>query len=66
MPGSGHLWPLKEIPNPEAEQIMYAVLSQSLIFKLTLGSINVLTPPLIATCEELDRALDIIETYIRT
>ncbi len=55
----------KEPARAQAEQIMYAALSRGLSFKLTMGNIIALTPPLIVTREELDRALDIIETCIQ-
>ncbi len=45
----------------EAEAVMYAALSRGLSFKLTMGNILTLTPALIITKEEMDRALDIIE-----
>jgi len=40
---------------------MYCALSKGLSFKLTMGNILTLTPPLIITQEEMDRALAIIE-----
>ena len=48
----------------EAEAVMYAALSKGLSFKLTMGNIIALTPALTITREEMDRALDIIETCI--
>jgi len=45
----------------EAEAVMYAALSRGLSFKLTMGNILTLTPALIITREEMDRALDIID-----
>ena len=51
--------------NPDAaEQIMYSALSKGLSFKLTMGNILTLTPPLIISREELDRALDIIDACL--
>ena len=38
---------------------MYAALSRGLSFKTTMGNILTLTPPLIITREEMDRALAI-------
>jgi 4-aminobutyrate aminotransferase len=35
-----------------------------LSFKTTMGNILTLTPPLIITCEEMDRALAILEESI--
>jgi 4-aminobutyrate aminotransferase len=51
----------KEKATDEAEAIMYRALELGLSFKLTMGSILTLTPPLVITREDLDRALDIIE-----
>jgi (R)-1-hydroxy-2-aminoethylphosphonate ammonia-lyase len=48
----------------EAESVMYAALSKGLSFKLTMGNILTLTPALTITREELDKALDIIESCI--
>lgn len=45
----------------EAEAVMYAALSRGLSFKVTMGNILTLTPPLVITREEIDRALDIID-----
>ncbi|MGO8787797.1 MAG: aspartate aminotransferase family protein [Terriglobia bacterium] len=45
----------------EAEQIMYSALSKGLSFKLTMGNIITLTPPLTITKAEMDRALDILD-----
>ena len=45
----------------EAEAVMYAALSRGLSFKLTMGNILTLTPALIITQQEMDRALDIID-----
>lgn len=44
----------------EAEEIMYRALAKGLSFKLTMGNIITLTPPLTITQEEMDRALDIL------
>ena len=45
----------------EAERVMYDALSKGLSFKVTMGSILTLTPPLTITQEEMDSALDIID-----
>ncbi|MBW2544158.1 MAG: aspartate aminotransferase family protein [Deltaproteobacteria bacterium] len=45
----------------EAEEVMYRALTKGLSFKLTMGNIITLTPALIITREEMDRALDIID-----
>jgi 4-aminobutyrate aminotransferase len=48
----------------QAEQVMYACLREGLNFKVTMGNVLTLTPPLTLTQEEMDRALDIIEAAI--
>eukprot|EP01052_Picozoa_sp_SAG31_P021487 SAG31_NODE_1664_length_7585_cov_10.994523_10_plen_104_part_00 len=47
-----------------AEQIMYSALEKGLSFKLTMGNIITLCPPLTVTEEEMTRAFDIIEACI--
>ena len=44
-----------------AEAVMYGALMKGLSFKVTMGNILTLTPPLIITREEMDRALAILE-----
>jgi 4-aminobutyrate aminotransferase len=44
-----------------AERVMYLALEKGLSFKVTMGNILTLTPPLTITRQELDRALDVIE-----
>ena len=46
----------------EAEQVMYAALGRGLNFKTTMGNILTLTPPLTITREQMDEALEILET----
>ena len=45
----------------EAEAVMYEALSRGLSFKVTMGNVLTLAPPLIITREELDRALSILD-----
>lgn len=45
----------------EAEAIMYRALDLGLSFKLTMGNILTLTPALIITQAEMDRAIDVLE-----
>jgi len=45
----------------QAEAVMYRALTKGLSFKVTMGNILTLTPPLIITQEEMDRALAIID-----
>jgi 4-aminobutyrate aminotransferase len=54
----------RERATDEAEAVMYAALSRGLSFKLTMGNIITLTPALIITRDEMDKALDIIEECI--
>jgi 4-aminobutyrate aminotransferase len=46
---------------PEAEQMMYAALSLGLNFKVTMGSILTLTPPLNIEERHLDEAVAILD-----
>jgi 4-aminobutyrate aminotransferase len=45
----------------EAERVMYACLSRGLSFKVTMGNILTLTPPLTITQGQLDEAIDIVD-----
>ncbi len=51
----------RERATDEAEAVMYCALSKGLSFKLTMGNIITLTPPLTVTQEEMDQALAVIE-----
>ena len=51
----------KEPATEEAEQVMYSALSKGLNFKVTMGNIITLTPPLTITKQEMDRALNILD-----
>jgi 4-aminobutyrate aminotransferase len=51
----------KEPATEEAEQVMYSALSKGLNFKVTMGSILTLTPPLTINTQQMDKALDILE-----
>jgi 4-aminobutyrate aminotransferase len=44
----------------EAERVMYGALARGLSFKLTMGNLVTLTPPLNITRQDMDRALDIL------
>jgi len=48
----------------EAERVMYAALRDGLNFKVTMGNILTLTPPLVLTDPEMDQALSILERAI--
>ena len=45
----------------EAEHVLYSALDQGLSFKVSMGNILTLAPPLTITREEMDAALDILE-----
>ena len=47
-----------------AEAIFYRALDAGLSFKVTLGNVLTLTPPLVISEGDLDRALDILEGCI--
>jgi 4-aminobutyrate aminotransferase len=47
-----------------AERVMYLALEKGLSFKITMGNILTLTPPLTIRREEMDRALDIIDQCV--
>ncbi len=47
-----------------AERILYAALEQGLSFKISMGNILTLVPPLTITREELDSAIDILDAAI--
>jgi 4-aminobutyrate aminotransferase and related aminotransferases len=47
-----------------AEAALYAALARGLSFKLTMGSVLTLSPPLIIAREDLDRAIDIVVASI--
>jgi 4-aminobutyrate aminotransferase len=51
----------KEPAADKAEQVMYSALRRGLSFKVTMGNIITLTPPLTITRDEMDRALDILD-----
>ncbi len=44
-----------------AERVMYEALSRGLSFKVTMGNVITLAPPLIITEQEMNRALEILE-----
>jgi 4-aminobutyrate aminotransferase len=51
----------REPASDAAEKVMYLALKKGLSFKVTMGNILTLTPPLTITRQEMDRALDIVE-----
>ena len=54
----------KEPAAEEAEQVMYVALSRGLNFKVTMGNVITLTPPLMIIEPEMDKALDILDKCI--
>ncbi|GMU92314.1 MAG: aspartate aminotransferase family protein [Candidatus Hydrogenedentota bacterium] len=51
----------RERATVEAENALYDALSNGLSFKITMGNILTLTPPLTITKDEMDRALEILD-----
>ncbi len=51
----------KEPATDAADRVMYRCLNRGLNFKTTMGNVLTLTPPLITTVEDMDRALDIVD-----
>jgi (R)-1-hydroxy-2-aminoethylphosphonate ammonia-lyase len=51
----------KEPATAEAEAVLYRALSRGLSFKVTMGNVISLTPPLNIRRDELDRAIDILD-----
>ena len=47
-----------------AEDVMYRALARGLSFKLSMGNILTLTPPLTLTGGEMDQAMDILDTCL--
>ncbi len=48
-----------------AEAVLYAAYDRGLSFKLTMGNVITLTPPLVTTRAQMDAALDIIDECLR-
>jgi 4-aminobutyrate aminotransferase len=49
----------------EAERVMYSALRHGLNFKITMGNILTLTPPLTITETEMNQAIDILDQCLR-
>lgn len=47
-----------------AEDVLYRCLSGGLSFKISMGNTLTLTPPLVVTKDQMDQALDVLETAI--
>ncbi len=54
----------RERASRQAEEVMYRALEKGLSFKLTMGNILTLTPPLIITREEMDQAIAILDACL--
>jgi 4-aminobutyrate aminotransferase len=54
----------KEPADRAAEAVLYRALDRGLSVKTTMGNVLTLTPPLVTTREEMERALSIIDTCI--
>ncbi len=54
----------RERARDEAEQIMYSALAKGLSFKISMGNVLTLTPPLTITKAEMDKALDILKECV--
>jgi len=50
--------------NDAAEAVLYRALARGLSFKVSLGNVLTLTPPLIVSDHEMDLALAIVEEAI--
>ncbi len=50
--------------NALAEKVYYRCLDEGLSFKISLGNVLTLSPPLVISREDLDRALDIVEAAV--
>lgn len=54
----------KEPASDIAEEVLYRALDKELSFKTAMGNVLTLTPPLVTRCEDMDRALDIIDACL--
>ena len=54
----------KEPANEAAEELFYRALDKGLSFKITMGNVLTLSPPLTITGDEMDRAIDILDACL--
>ena len=50
--------------NDIAERVYYRCLEAGLSFKISQGAVLTLSPPLVISRDELDRALDVVEAAV--
>ena len=50
--------------NDAAEAVLYRALGKGLSFKLSMGNVMTLTPPLVTTADEMEAALDIVDACL--
>ena len=55
----------KATANAVADRVLYLALERGLNFKVSMGNVITLSPPLVITEPEMDRALDILEACLR-
>jgi 4-aminobutyrate aminotransferase len=56
----------RERASEEAERVMYLALEKGLSFKVSMGNVLTLTPPLTISRQQIDEALNIIEACLRS
>ena len=56
----------RERASEEAERVMYLALEKGLSFKVSMGNVLTLTPPLTISRQQIDQALNIIEACLRS
>lgn len=56
----------RERASEEAERVMYLALEKGLSFKVSMGNVLTLTPPLTISRQQIDQALNIIEVCLRS
>ncbi len=54
----------REAAGDLAEEILYRALDKGLSFKITMGNVLTLTPPLVTSSGEMDAAIDILDACL--
>jgi 4-aminobutyrate aminotransferase len=70
--GRGLLMGVELVSNPDsreaagdpAEEILYRALDKGLSFKITMGNVLTLTPPLVTSGGEMNTAIDILDACL--